>query len=155
MISPSKDVTILYKSELGKTSKIGRSQLNHKLMPTKDIQKKNSINLKWYHSHKSEQQAKMKTYRDRIKDAVFGAYGGYICNCCKETEKSMLCLDHINNDGYEHRKQIGSRGGIGIYIWIVKNNFPDGFQILCYNCNQSKRINGGTCAHKLNRIEVY
>jgi hypothetical protein len=84
----------------------------------------------------------------RVKDAVYAAYGGYRCACCGETEKSFLAIDHVENDGYAHRKQIGFRGGIGIYLWIIKNQFPDGFQVLCYNCNQSKRINGGVCAHQ-------
>jgi len=106
-------------------------------------------NSKWYFKNVDRNRQQMKEYRQRIKDAVFAAYGGYICNCCGITEKSVLCLDHINNDGYRHRKEIGFRGGIGIYLWIVKNQFPPGFQVLCYNCNQSKRINNGVCFHKL------
>jgi hypothetical protein len=106
-------------------------------------------NAKWYASNSSSNKEQMKVYRQRIKDAVFAAYGGYVCKCCGEIEKSMLCIDHVNNDGYAHRKAIGHRGGIGIYLWIVKNQFPNGFQILCYNCNQSKRINKGVCSHKL------
>lgn len=106
-------------------------------------------NAKWYSKTSTHNKEQMKEYRQRIKDAVFGAYGGYVCNCCGITEKSVLCIDHINNDGYAHRKQIGTRGGIALYLWIVKNNFPPLFQALCYNCNQSKRINKGICFHKL------
>jgi hypothetical protein len=90
----------------------------------------------------------MKEYRTRIKNAVYAAYGGYRCACCGETEPSFLAIDHVDNDGYAHRKKIGFRGGIGIYLWIVKNQFPPGFQVLCYNCNQGKRINGGICPHQ-------
>jgi len=104
-------------------------------------------NSKWYAKNRSANKEQMKAYRQRIKDAVFAAYGGYRCACCGESEKSFLCVDHVNNDGYAHRKQIGHRGGIGIYLWIVKNQFPPGFQILCYNCNQGKRINNGVCPH--------
>jgi len=64
----------------------------------------------------------------------------------------MLALDHIENDGYKHRKEMGYRGGIGIYLWIIRNQFPPMFQVFCYNCNQSKRINGGICAHRKGAI---
>jgi hypothetical protein len=108
-----------------------------------------SQNRTWYHRHRDEQIVKMRRYRQSVKDRCFEAYGGYVCTCCKETEKTFLCLDHINNDGHKHRKEIGFRGGIGIYLWLIQNNFPPGFQVLCFNCNQSKRLNGGICAHQL------
>lgn len=110
--------------------------------------KQKSQNLAWYHSHRDEQLVKMKRYRDSVKDRCFEAYGGYVCSCCRETERTFLCLDHINNDGYKHRKEIGFKGGIGIYLWLIRNNFPSGFQVLCFNCNQSKRLNDGLCAHR-------
>ena len=110
--------------------------------------KQKSQNRIWYHRHRDEQIIKMKEYRNKLKDRCFAAYGGYVCACCKETEQSFLCIDHINNDGYQHRKEIGFRGGIGIYLWLIRNNFPPGFQVLCFNCNQSKRLNKGVCAHK-------
>jgi len=33
-----------------------------------------------------------------------------------------------------HKKEIGKR----IYLWLLKNNFPKGFQILCFGCNIEK-----------------
>src|SRR6267142_5154280 len=110
-----------------------------------DLSKRRKTNRDHYHRYREEHIAKQTAYRQRIKDACYAAYGGYICKCCEITEKSVLCLDHIENDGYKNRKEIGYRGGIGVYLWIVRNNFPSGFQVLCYNCNQSKRINGGIC----------
>ncbi len=58
----------------------------------------------------------------------------------------FLCVDHVNNDGAEHRKKTGSSGS-QICVWLVNEGFPDGFQILCYNCNFAKHLNGGTCPH--------
>lgn len=104
--------------------------------------------LRWYHANATSQKLKMKEYRERIKDAVFGAYGGYTCVCCGESQKLFLSIDHIANDGAAHRKQIGFRGGIGLYLWIVKHDFPSGFQVLCFNCNHGKQLNGGVCPHK-------
>jgi hypothetical protein len=119
---------------------------------TKKNTRKSSTNLRWYHSHREEQKLKMKIYRDKIKDLVFKAYGGAICACCGEINKKFLSLDHINNDGAAHRKAIGYRGGIGYYLAVVRDNFPPGFQVLCYNCNMGKARNSGVCPHK--EIEV-
>jgi hypothetical protein len=76
-----------------------------------------------------------------VKLKVIEAYGGK-CACCGEDEPRHLSIDHINNDGYIHRREVGSR----IYQWLIKNNYPkDNFQLLCFNCNFGKRINGGIC----------
>jgi hypothetical protein len=78
-------------------------------------------------------------------------YGGK-CACCGETRISMLTLDHINNNGAEHRRQMGktraAKGGIGFYRWLKENKYPQGYlQVLCANCNTSKLANSGTCEH--------
>ena len=68
------------------------------------------------------------------------------CACCGENSSiTFLALDHI-----EGRKSMGhKRGftGIKIYKWIVKNDFPDGFQVLCHNCNTAK-FQIGKCPHQ-------
>jgi hypothetical protein len=58
----------------------------------------------------------------------------------------FLTVDHINNDGAEHRRKIGA-GICSLYWWLKKNHFPDGFQILCYNCNGARARNNGVCPH--------
>ncbi len=32
--------------------------------------------------------------------------------------------------------------------WLITNNFPKGFQILCWNCNYAKGV-FGECPHKI------
>ena len=91
--------------------------------------------------------------RKRIRSATFAAYGGEICACCGEKESKFLTIDHINNDGAAKRKQIypqgkGNTAGYHTYQWLVKNNFPAGYQVLCMNCNYGKRMNNGVCPHK-------
>lgn len=87
----------------------------------------------------------------RLKDQVYAQYGGYVCACCGETEPLMLNLDHINNDGNRHRKLLRNRNcqvsSWTMYNWIVQNNFPPIFQVLCYNCNIGKYRNNGLCPH--------
>lgn len=74
---------------------------------------------------------------------VMDQYGGPVCACCGETIYSFLTLDHVHNDGAEHRRQIGKH----LYRWIIENDYPEGFQVLCMNCNFGKHQNGGVCPH--------
>ncbi len=84
-----------------------------------------------------------------LKDMVFNFYG-WICNCCGETGRSFLVIDHVNNDGYKDLAKAGyKRTGNVLYRYIIDNNFPDKYQVLCWNCNSSKHLNNGTCEHKI------
>lgn len=81
----------------------------------------------------------------RRKQTVINAYGGR-CACCGESTLDFLTVDHLNGDGAAHRKSLREQGKV-FYDWLVKNNFPSGFQILCYNCNSSKGT-GDMCYHQ-------
>jgi hypothetical protein len=72
------------------------------------------------------------------------------CACCGETEFDFLSLDHVNNDGQDHRKSLSLKGGGQFYVYLIKNGFPNDppLQVACFNCNYGKRINGGICPHK-------
>jgi hypothetical protein len=83
----------------------------------------------------------VKNYQKKRK-IVLNHYGSK-CACCGETEEKFLSVDHMNNDGANHRRS----GGKNITIWLIKNNFPEGFQLLCYNCNIAKGMYG-QCPHK-------
>lgn len=89
-------------------------------------------------------QKRRQYYRDKQK--VLKYYGGE-CACCHEKNKYFLTIDHINNDGAEHRRKIKRTAGSVFYSWLIANKFPEGFQILCWNCNCGKRMNGGVCPH--------
>lgn len=69
------------------------------------------------------------------------------CICCKEKEFKFLAIDHVNNDGAKHRKEMGTKKS-RMVDWLIKNNFPSGFQVLCHNCNMAKGFYG-ICPHKL------
>ena len=76
---------------------------------------------------------------------VVKEYGGQ-CVCCGESRIIFLTIDHINNDGAEHRKSI--RQGPPLYRWLIANAFPkEAFQVLCYNCNCGRFHNKGACPH--------
>lgn len=83
--------------------------------------------------------------RAQLKDAAYAAYRGYRCACCGITEPVFLCLDHVNNDGAEHRRK-GNYCGLNLYRWLRKHGYPPGFQVLCHNCNFAKQF--GPCPHQ-------
>ena len=88
---------------------------------------------------------KTKEIRERNKDFCFAAYGGAFCACCGETTRKFLSFDHINNDGAKHRKEDPSASNL--VNWLKMHDFPKGFQVLCFNCNYGKKVNGGVCPH--------
>lgn len=77
--------------------------------------------------------------RRKVKIDVLNHYskGNLCCAFCKETDLAVLCLDHINNDGADKRNKI-QRGGIPFYYSLRKQGYPEGLQVLCYNCNAKK-----------------
>ena len=80
-----------------------------------------------------------------LRRAAMDAYGGRFCKCCGETIERFLTIDHMNGGGIQHRKELG--GGQKLYPWLQRNNYPEGFQILCFNCNCGRYLNGGICPH--------
>ena len=92
-----------------------------------------------------------RKYGERYKREAISHYGNK-CACCGEKHPAFLTLDHVNNDGAQHRKKIG-RCGTNFYQWLITNGFPEEYelQVLCFNCNQGRRVNGGVCPHQQGR----
>jgi len=86
---------------------------------------------------------KDKQRRINLKMQVLNQYGGK-CVCCKTTTMEFLSMDHINGGGTYERRHAQKR----IWTWLKDNKYPEGFQILCFNCNLSKGFNG-YCPHEL------
>jgi hypothetical protein len=84
---------------------------------------------------------------DRVRTLVLKHYGD-ACACCGEDQPEFLAIDHVENNGAAHRREIGN--GDAILYWIKRHNFPAGFQLLCHNCNMAKEFYG-VCPHSGNR----
>jgi len=80
-----------------------------------------------------------------LKTEIMTHYGG-ICACCGESYIEFLSIDHINGGGKKHLREIGVNGGRNFYKWLKDNNYPDGFRVLCMNCNFSLG-HYGICPH--------
>ena len=100
----------------------------------------------WNHvsGHRERERVRKVATRQALKIAVLAAYGGSVCTCCGETQLMFLTIDHVDNKGCQHRKSVPSRD---LYDWLKDNGFPPGFQVLCWNCNHGKHLNGGVCPH--------
>ncbi len=100
--------------------------------------------LKYIKNQEYINQKHKERYQQK-RNIVLNHYsnGSITCKCCGEPQIEFLSIDHINNDGSTHRKEIGSN----LYNWLINNNFPEGFQVLCFNCNFAKGIYG-FCPHK-------
>lgn len=86
----------------------------------------------------------------RIRQEILVAYGG-TCKCCGETEPKFLAVDHIYNDGGEHRRLIKRTAGGQFYKWLRQHGYPqDRYQLLCHNCNCAKGYYG-RCPHEIAR----
>lgn len=114
-----------------------------------------SYNAEWREKNPGKYTEYNKKSNLKLKRQVMDAYGSK-CACCGETELTFLTIDHINNDGNEHRREMAaesgnySQAGARTYRWLRDNNFPEGFQVLCANCNYGRQWNGGICPHQEN-----
>lgn len=96
-----------------------------------------------------------RKYRAKLKNQIMAAYGGSspCCACCGETHREFLAVDHIHGGGNKHRREIGTLGW-DFYKWLVDHKFPEGFQLLCHNCNFAKSHGACVCPHQKERAEV-
>lgn len=106
--------------------------LTYDYKPTKQQQQQ------WYYKRKqSGKDAEYKkSYAEKYKTLVLNHYcnNNPQCICCGQKQREFLTVDHIHGNGAEHRKQIHGN----IYVWLVKHNYPEGYQIMCINCNVCK-----------------
>jgi hypothetical protein len=101
--------------------------------------------------HVSCKRCGARKTRLKAKQRTIQHYGGK-CDCCGETHLEFLCIDHVNNDGSAHRKAYEQAtglklGGQRMYNWLWRNNYPDGFRVLCFNCNCARGM-FGYCPHE-------
>ena len=96
---------------------------------------KRAYDRDYYLSHKEDFRNNGIRSVLRRKMKVLAHYGE-VCACCGESWPVFLTMDHIDGGGNAHRK--ASIGAKVIYRWLVKNNYPPGFQVLCANCNLAK-----------------
>ena len=108
-------------------------------------------------SARPENKANLKQRRDDKRLKVLQYYSKSLsnsdipcCNCCGENYHiDFLAVDHIlgkkEMDLMKEFVEIGYSSklkDIRLSNWIINNNFPKCFQILCHNCNSAKGYYG-------------
>ena len=89
---------------------------------------------------KTQQERKklIQKYRYlQIRNTVIAKYSDNTCKICGENDLEVLTIDHIHDNGANHRKIMKNKN---IYEWLKSENYPDGYQVLCFNCNCTKNV---------------
>ena len=111
---------------------------------------------RYYQAHKEEYKQRFDSYRaenkekvrratrqseHRLKVEVLTHYSNskLACVICGESRLACLSIDHINGGGSQHRRELKKRSQ-GFYRWLRNENYPEGYQTLCMNCQFIKKI---------------
>ncbi len=98
---------------------------------------------------KDVDRAKSTAYKKKQRRVVleFYADGDIRCRCCREQTYEFLTLDHI--DGQSPDVPQDFRAGAGLIRILIREDFPPGYQVLCWNCNCAKGKSKGIyrCKH--------
>jgi len=128
---------------------------------------KRAKNANWtknYPKNKSRLNKKVILGRKKRKQQVFTHYSKKLsnsdipcCNCCRYVGIEFLTVDHIipKNEMAKDPKWIemkfrATRKADPLCQWLITNDFPKGFQILCWNCNFAKGVLG-QCSHQIKK----
>ena len=87
---------------------------------------------------------RLRKISHRYKTTCIAHYSNNENKCCKcgNNDMEVLCLDHINDNGNDHRKELFNgvnKGGKRFYVWLIRNLFPSKLQVMCLNCNILKQ----------------
>jgi|TARA_B110000438_G_C15181408_1_gene380326 hypothetical protein len=61
----------------------------------------------------------------------------------------FLAVDHVKGRSHLPEKE-KNLGGAQVLHFLIKNNYPEDYQILCHNCNLAKGFYG-KCPHETMR----
>lgn len=93
-----------------------------------------SYNPEYYKKNRLEMLKRTAERTEKLRLIILEHYGNK-CNWrgCSIDDLDMLQIDHINNDG--HVDQKNGRIGGNLYRYLINNNFPSGYRVLCANHN--------------------
>jgi len=92
---------------------------------------------------KNYQKTKYKEIRLQVINHYTNNEPECQCKKCDVKGLGFLTIDHVLNNGKEDRR---GRCALQVLKGIIRNNYPDSYQILCFNCNSTKSI-FGKCYH--------
>ena len=96
---------------------------------------KSCYSIAWNSFHKERVREYVSNYNKEGRRIALDYYGNRCSKCGYNQDLRALDFDHINNDGANFRKTVSNIGP-----WLVRNDFPEEFQLLCRNCNWIKEL---------------
>ena len=72
----------------------------------------------------------------KLKALLHYLNGEIKCAHCGFNDIRALSIDHINGGGHSHTKNLTET----LYNWLRRNKYPEGFQVLCMNCQFIKKV---------------
>ena len=92
--------------------------------------------------HREKLRRLRKERKEKLKLEVLKHYSKSDpprCVRCGFSDIRALTIDHIDGSGNIQRKQLHNKGGYHFYLWLKKQGYPEGYQVLCMNCQWIKR----------------
>lgn len=117
------------------------------------------LNKEWIEKNRERYNQAKSEYRFRLKLEAIDHYSNGTRSCARcgfASDVDALQLDHIEDNGAAHRKELGIAGrGIGagttMYERLRALGWMPGLQVLCANCNTIKalRVKRGTTSAEM------
>jgi hypothetical protein len=88
------------------------------------------------------ERERMRRLVERTHKLVIDHYsnGTMRCSACGIQDMRVLSIDHISGAGNKHRREINVSSGWKFGRWLIRENYPEGYQVLCMNCQFIKRV---------------
>jgi len=92
-----------------------------------------------YQEHKTQRNAQRVESNLLVKIEVLTHYSRDKLSCvlCGYGDIRALSINHIEGGGTQHRKNLGC---LNLYRWLRNQDYPEGYQTLCMNCQYIKRL---------------
>lgn len=97
-----------------------------------------------YDCHNKKKGEFNRQLRQKINDLLDNK-----CNHCGLIDSRVFCVDHVNGGGMQDRRD-GIRGLSALHKDVIAH--PEKYQLLCFNCNQIKKIENEEHGKKWFRI---
>jgi len=125
---------------MGKREQNLRYYQKHKAKLKADAKKWRELHPNYFKDWRKGHLDYMDSWRKATKIEVLTYYGNNKLACvrCGFSDERALSIDHINDNGAQHRRKIAISGD-SFYRWLKRKGFPEGYQTLCMNCQFIKK----------------
>jgi hypothetical protein len=140
MIDKRKEYSERWKNKIGIEEYRRRARVSAQQWRDNNKEKSRQIKRKSDEKNKIKIRERRRIWARELKIDVLRHYsnGTLTCVFCGEDRLACLSIDHIDGNGCKDRKE-SNKNGTRMYQWLKTNNYPEGYQTLCMNCQFIKR----------------